>query len=190
MSKSIYFGLIKSASATEISFLIFIVLAFTSALLLIDPFGDFPLNDDWSFARAVKTLITEGEFRPTDWTSMPLVTNVLWGALFCLPTGFSFDALRLSTIVSSLLGVIGTFLIMREIRLSRPIALITALTLAFNPIYFSLSNTFMTDVPFTTLGIITALFLARYLRTLSDIDLLCGAFIAAVIVDPEIWTRV
>ena len=62
---------------------------------LIGMHGDFPLNDDWSYSIAVQRLLDEGSFRPTDWTSMPLLTHTLWGALFCIPNGYSAEALRL-----------------------------------------------------------------------------------------------
>ncbi len=69
-----------------------------ASLFVVNPIGDFPLNDDWSFGLAVKNLLQTGEFHPTGWTSMPLITQTLWGALFCLPGGFSFNALRFSTL--------------------------------------------------------------------------------------------
>ena len=50
----------------------------------------------------------------------------------------------------------------------------TALVLGLNPIYYPLSNTFMTDVPFTALSVLTALFLLRSLKSGSDVDLLIG----------------
>src|SRR5271157_3667611 len=68
-------------------------------VLAIDPVGDFPLNDDWSYGLAVKYLVVDGHLRFTDWLSVPLITQVLWGALFTLPLGFSFTALRFSTLV-------------------------------------------------------------------------------------------
>src|SRR5580765_8375698 len=70
-------------------------------LLVVWPVGNFPLNDDWAFARSVKRLLETGSFYPTAWAAMPLFTQTLWGALFCLPMGFSFNALRCSTLVMS-----------------------------------------------------------------------------------------
>ena len=50
--------------------------------------------------------------------------------------------------------------------------------MAFNPIYYALSVTFMTDVPFTALMLVAAFFFARNLQSGSDIDLLCGLALA------------
>jgi len=150
------------------------------SLFIVNPFGNFPLHDDWSFGLTVKHLIENGEFRPTGWVSMPLITNVLWGSLFCIPSGFSFTALRLSTLTLSLVGILGGYLLIRDLRQPRWLAAIAALTLGFNPIYYALSNTFMTDVPYTAITILSAVFFARNLRTGSDLDLLIGTTLAVV----------
>jgi hypothetical protein len=34
---------------------------------------------------------------------------MFWGALFCLSTGFSFTAARISTLVLGLLGLVGMY---------------------------------------------------------------------------------
>ena len=149
-----------------------------ASLFIVNPFGNFPLNDDWSFGLTVKRLIEHGDFRPTGWTSMPLITNVLWGSVFCIRSGFSFTALRLSTLTLSLLGILGGYLLVRDLRQPRWLAITIAFTLGFNPIYYALSNTFMTDVPYTAITILAAIFFARNLRTDSYLDLLIGSTLA------------
>ena len=82
---------------------------FAVAVVLVNPVGDFPLNDDWSYGSAVKGLVEQGVYRLSDWTAMPLLTQVLWGSLFSLPAGFSFTALRFSTLAMSLLALVFLF---------------------------------------------------------------------------------
>jgi hypothetical protein len=157
------------------------------SLTITNPLGDFPLNDDWSFGLAARHFIDYGDFRPTGWTAMPLITHVLWGSLFCLPTGFSFEALRFSTLTISLIGIFGTYLLIRELKGSRWLAVIVALTITFNPIYFALSNTFMTDIPFSATMILAVLFLVRSLKNDSDFDLLFGSiFIVAATLNRQL----
>src|ERR1017187_9031334 len=148
------------------------------SLLIVNPIGDFPLNDDWSYGLAVKHLVENGDYRPLGWTAMPLITNVLWASLFCIPAGFSFTALRLSTLTLSFLGLVGCYLLIRDLRQPRWLAVLTTLTLGFNPIYYALSNTFMTDVPYTAITIFAAIFFARSLRTGSDFALAVGTTLA------------
>lgn len=148
------------------------------SLIIVNPSGAFPLNDDWSYALTVKHLLESGSFRPTGFTSMPLIANVLWGSLFCLPAGFSFNALRLSTLTLSILGILGTYLLMRNVSQPRWFAAIVALTLGFNPIYYSMSNTFMTDVPFAAITILACLFFVRSMKTNSNLDYYLGTTFA------------
>ena len=162
----------KSTAAMGVCF---VVLLWLASLFLVHPLGNFPLNDDWSFGQAVKGLVENHDFRPGGWTAMPLLTNVLWGGLFCLPGGFSFAALRVSTMVAALLGMIGVYFLMKRSRAPEWMSLMTAMLLGFNPVFYSLSCSFMTDVPFITLTIFAAIFLLRNLKEGADRDLFIGA---------------
>jgi hypothetical protein len=143
------------------------------------PIGEFPLNDDWSYSRAVHTLITHGRFELSDFTAMPLLTQMAWGALFCLPFGFSFTALRLSTVVLGLAGIIGTYALLRVFDVHRRMVLLGALLLVVNPLYFVLSLTYMTDVPFVALSSVSLACIASGVRNRSSARLAVGFAVAA-----------
>jgi hypothetical protein len=130
----------------------------------IHPVGDFPLNDDWAFGLPVRALLEQGELRLTDWQGMPLVAQIGWGALFCLPAGFSFTALRVSTLVLGGCAGVGLYLLLRCFGAARELAALGAAALLANPIYLVLSNSFMTDVPFLALSIGSVLCLVRGLE--------------------------
>lgn len=134
-------------SSGRTSVLVLVVL-FLAVLAVTNPTGNFPLNDDWSYGQAVQNLVRNHDYRLSNWTSMPLLTQVLWGALFSLPAGFSFTALRLSTLLLSLAALL--FLLRLVRRKQDPLfpAMLAPLVLLFNPVYLNLSHTFMTDVPF------------------------------------------
>lgn len=157
-----------------------ISIVWLAMVLLVNPIGDFPLNDDWSYGRTVKLLVQEGRFQLSDWTSMPLVTQAFWGALFCLPAGFSFTALRISTLTLGLVGVLATYALLRALPSSEFSAALGALTVAVNPIYFQLSNTFMTDVPFVAAALVSCVLFARGLR-LESKRLMFAGWIAATL---------
>jgi len=158
--------------------LLLIAFLWCFAVVIVNPHGNFPLIDDWQFGRAVKHLLEEGEFRPMGVTTMTLITQVLWGAIFCIPFGFSFTTLRYSTLLLSLLGILGFYLLIRKLEGPRWLAVIAALMLAFNPIYFALSYSFMTDVPFTVLSLLAVLLLLKALQSDSGIYLFLGAVMA------------
>ncbi len=136
-----------------------------SLCLVIQPAGDFPLNDDWSYAQIVKRLVEQGTLDCTGWLAISLVGHILWGALFCLPAGFSFDALRLSGQLAGGLGVCVLYGLLRRHRVRRGISFFAALLLALNPLYFNLAQTFMSDIPSLTLSLLA---LGAYLRALDE----------------------
>jgi hypothetical protein len=65
---------------------------------LVNPVGEFPLFDDWIHASAVKSILASGRFELPYVTAANVFVQAYWGALFCLPFGFSFTALRISTL--------------------------------------------------------------------------------------------
>lgn len=134
------------------------------SILLVNPFANFPLNDDWAFSESVSHLVNEGQIKFSDWQSMTLIAQVFWGALFCIPFGFSFIALRVSTLFLGLLGVFSVYLLMQEIGANRRIAFFAALLIAANPFYFVLSNSFMTDIPFFAFFVLSLLFFIKGMR--------------------------
>lgn len=134
-------------------------------IFLSNPSGDFPLNDDWAYARPVYSLVNEGRLHFNSWASMSLVLQVFYGALFCLPLGFSFTALRASVLLLGLAGVLATYTILKDHKIGQRPAFLAALLVMVNPLYFSLSNTFMTDVPFFAFAMLAILFLLRWLNS-------------------------
>ncbi len=116
--------------------------------IIVDPRGDFPLNDDWSFGSMVRNWLTNGELRSTGPGAMTRIFQIVWGALLCLPFGFSYTALRISTLTLGLVGVLATYKLLRLMPISPPLAFMGAVVMAVNPLYFNSANTFMTDVPF------------------------------------------
>jgi 4-amino-4-deoxy-L-arabinose transferase-like glycosyltransferase len=157
-----------------------LVLAWISATILVDPVGEFPLNDDWAFASVVRTLVQTGELHIPGWAAMNLIAQVAWGALFCLPFGFSFTALRLSTLILGLAGVLATYGLLREAQAPPKLSLFGSLVLGFSPIYFALSFTFMTDVPFAALAAISSWLLLRGLHRDSWIQMTAGLVFAGL----------
>ena len=68
-------------------------------IALINPVGDFPLNDDWCYAKSVKNYIETGELILYNWGEMTLVGQVFYGIIFSKLFGFSFTVLRISTLL-------------------------------------------------------------------------------------------
>lgn len=139
----------------------YFILIWLGVIAIINPIGDFPLNDDWSYAKPVQSLLNGEGIQFTGWMSMTLFTQVVWGALWCKIFGFSFTVLRCSTLFLSLLGVIYTFRLLKEFEIKETTAWWLSLLVMFNPIYVNLSFTFMTDVPFFAIVMMSIFYFTR-----------------------------
>ena len=152
--------------ASTRSTLDYLIPAFLAALwfafvLAIDPRGEFPIIDDWSYARTVRTLLEQHRLEYDGWNSPILFLQAIYGALFSLPFGFSFTTLRASTLVLGLVGVVGLYATLRRAGASEFWAAVGGLVLLCNSLYLQHSFTFMTDVPFLSLQIASAVFYTR-----------------------------
>jgi hypothetical protein len=152
-----------------------IVLAGLLAIILLRPFQNAPFIDDWVYAWPVEHFSSTGELKILEYSGAINLPQVFWGLLFTLPGGFSFTALRISTFV---LALVSLWLLHRLIRVvggGNEAAGLGAATLGIYPIFFILSFTFMTDVPFVACMIAAAHELAFALRLRSTWRLLTCA---------------
>jgi len=145
--------------------LLLIALCWMSAVILVNPLGEFPSVDDWSYVSTVRALVERGEIELSDWIATNFISQAFWGALFAMPFGVSYTTLRISTIVAALLAAIALYRIIRNVDWPIPVALLAALSLLFNPIFFTLSFSFMSDVPFVAAQTGAMLFLLGGLRS-------------------------
>lgn len=126
-----------------------ICLASLAFVVMLRPFQNTPFVDDWVYAWSVENLITHGRLQILNFSDNVNVAQILWGAIACLPLGFSFTALRVSTWLLGLAALCGLYLLARELDAPRRDALVGTATLAVYPVFTLLSVTFMTDVPFS-----------------------------------------
>jgi hypothetical protein len=125
---------------------------------------DFPLNDDWAFARGALMFARGEGIHYSNWASMPQLGQWLWACPFLWLLGPSFFALRLSTIVLSWLGLWAFYDLLRQEGWTSGRAALTAAVLAFHPLFFLLQGTFMTDVPALSLSLIALALYGQALR--------------------------
>ncbi len=125
-----------------------LLLLFLGCELFISPTGNFSLNDDWSYAYSVSHLNDTGSIDLGYWPAMNLLAHILWGEVFVHFFGFSHFVLRCSTLCLSALTVLIFYQLLFHLFKNHYKAFIASLFLLFNPVFFLLSNTFMTDVPF------------------------------------------
>lgn len=168
---------IGSVNAALVTDLCVIALLWCVGIFIVNPIGNFPIIDDELFQPSVKYLLETGHYRPPE-STMAFFTNLLWGALFGLPAGASFTALRISTLCASLLGLFGLYTLVRELGQPRWVRWVVTLTLAVNPAFYALSHSFMTDLLFVAICLWAAVFFARSLKSGSDFEIVLGTLLA------------
>jgi hypothetical protein len=147
-------------------------------VLLVDPRGEFPLNDDWSYSRSAFRMGTQNQMVVDEFSAPNIVGQALYGALLVRIFGRSFVILRLSTILLSCGLASLLWYLLRNLGASAGFAWIAVLSWIFNPIQLCLSFTYMTEIPFLFLIAAAAAAFLHYLvsgriRSL----LLCGAIL-------------
>jgi 4-amino-4-deoxy-L-arabinose transferase-like glycosyltransferase len=159
-----------------------LVLVFIIAEIIIAPVGDFPLNDDWSYAKGVRVFNETSEFNFGTWPAMTLCSHILWGSLFTRVFGFSHFVLRFSTIVSAIIAIIFLYKLIVKINGNKTTATFVCAVMLFNPIFFNLVNTYMTDVNFCTLTILCCYYIYRFHETGRLIYFLPVFFFSALLI--------
>ncbi|MGE0449052.1 MAG: glycosyltransferase family 39 protein [Vicinamibacterales bacterium] len=139
--------------------------AWLAAAIVINPLGDFPLNDDWAYGRVVESLYRLGHLQFPGEVAVSLVAQSIWGLLFVKTLGFSFTVLRSSTLVAGLAGVILVYELFVALRLAPATRWLGTVCTGFTPLYVNLSYTFMTDVFFFTASVGALVFFVRFWQT-------------------------
>jgi hypothetical protein len=157
------------------------VLAWAVLCIALPPdHQNFPLNDDWAFARGAWDFAAGKGIHYGGWASMPQLGQWLWAAPFLWVLGQSHFALRMATVVLSWMGLWAFHDLLRQQGMSPWRAAFTTGALAACPLFVLLQGTFMTDVPALSLALAA---LALYGRALHSrrLVVLAGACAVAVL---------
>ena len=126
---------------------------FLAAQALCAPWGDYPLDDDWLYARTVKRLVDTGTLALDAWVAAPGIPQTLLAAPFVAIFGFSHTLLRLLTLLVACAGLWSVDRLLRHAGCPPRLRLCATLALGLTPFWFYLSATFMTEIH----GLTTAL---------------------------------
>lgn len=132
-------------------------------VLVVQPRGNFPLNDDWAYAHSVQWLLSEGRVRLSDWIAMNLLPQTLGGGLVTALFGFSFETLRHLTQLVAALASAAAYFWFRCARLEPSDALVATVAVVAFPAWPVLANSYMTDLYGLLLALLAAAFFLRAL---------------------------
>ena len=128
------------------------------SVFLINPIRETPVDDDWAYALTVNHFLKAGQYELHPWAAANFPFQTAWGALFSSVFGFSFSTLRLSTLVLVFLGLIAMYRLARVLKINRNVSGLLVLVLLACPLFLKFSFSFMTDIPFLMMMIISTLF--------------------------------
>lgn len=136
---------------------------------------NFPLNDDWAYGIAVRTLSETGRLTLCDWGASTQVMHIIAGALFTKFFGFSFSALRAANVLLAAGGVFIFIKLLDEFEIGPFEKIIAGLSLCLNPMYLVLANSFMTDMHYFLWMISASYFYVRRIKNPRDSSALVWA---------------
>jgi hypothetical protein len=123
-------------------------------------------------------LLDTGRLQVLEISAFYPIAQILWGALFAHFAGFSFVVLRGSTVVLAVFGCWAVYLTLRELDCRRTTALLGGLALAFDPTFFALSFSFMTEVPFVSFSTMALYWYVRAIRRSQPASVWAGCLCA------------
>ncbi|MEW6530543.1 MAG: glycosyltransferase family 39 protein [Thermodesulfobacteriota bacterium] len=136
-------------------------------ILIVNPVGEFMVNDDWSFVRMLEALVNEGTIIATGWGKggPSAIVHVLWGGAFTFVAGSSLTMLRVSVLFLGVLSSFVLLMLLRRLGANPWMALFGAVALVVNPLFLSQCFTFMTDITFVCASILAIFFIHRGMDT-------------------------
>ena len=114
--------------------------------IVAHPFAETGICDDWSYIKTVQLLAQTGHIVYNGWATAMLGWQLYLGALFVKLFGFSFTAVRLSTVV---VAMATTYLLQRTFVLAgirQGNATLATMTFVLSPLFMALEFGFMSDV--------------------------------------------
>lgn len=157
-----------------------IVLGYVIALLFMPLQRNFPILDDWTFARSAEKVVSGMGFVPSEIAQMTLVTHAYWGAFFLMALGPGFTSLTIANMVMSFAAVVTFYLLLRRLDFTLQVRLAGVAVLALNPYYLNLSYSYMTEITFVALLLLSCLLYIEGLRG-REVYLWVGSLFAALL---------
>lgn len=145
-------------------FVLTIVYIFTFLCML--PLRNQAFQDDWAYMQTTRNYYVTGNLKLSDWQSSSFIFQAFWGNLFAkIAGGFSMKIMQLSTVVLFYFGLVGFYLLLKKLKIGEVRSLVFTFFLMSFPWVFQFTYSYLTDVPYISLMILSMYF---YLRGLSS----------------------
>lgn len=116
------------------------------AALVTWPFANLAFNDDFSYAHIALRFAQSGTIQYNGWSESMALSQSIYGGMLIRLFGFSFNLLRLATILVGSGCSALIYLLCRRAELSPAISLFVSITITISPLFLPFATSFMTDV--------------------------------------------
>jgi hypothetical protein len=134
------------ARDAALPWLAILVAAQLAITLLAWPLGEFPVNDDWTYAHGVRWLLEEHRLALSSWSTANVLPQTLLGAAAGALFGYSLQLLRDVTIAAAVGASLAAYACLRAVARHPRDAAVGALVLVAVPCWPVLASSFMSDV--------------------------------------------
>ncbi len=138
--------------------------AYVGAAVVLPTRANLVMYDDFIYIRQAQEFAHHLVVHVPNETAANAVFEIVWGGTFGALLGTHLWVFRLSTLVLSLLGGLAMYGVCRELGVGRNGSACGAALLLFNPVFFVLSYSFMTDPHLIALLVIATYAYLRGLR--------------------------
>lgn len=158
--------------------LIAAIAIYTLAVWIINPIGNYPVNDDWDFMLHVK-YFSEGKFVKNSLIDASFILQGLLGLLWTNIFGLSFDSLRILTILFFIIFLVGFNKILILYNLNNTTKFVANTALLINPYTISSSLSFMTEIYFLSFMIWSLFFFLKNTENQTKTNFYLAIFLAS-----------
>ncbi len=144
--------------------LLWLVLFQALITLIVVPFGNFPLNDDWAYSHSVLWLLEEHRIRLSNWIAMNLLPQTVLGGMASSVFGFSHAVLKGVTQVLAFATSLAAYRFFVVCGMERWHALAAVCLLVSNPWWLLIANSFMSDIYCMFFSVLAATAFVRCLQ--------------------------
>ncbi len=137
---------------------IIISVVYWGVFILMNPIYGKALLDDFAYSQTVKHLVVDGYLKISEWSTATLIFQAYWGTLFSKIFGFSFKALTISTVTIFYFGILAFYGILRRLNVGRFESTVFSILYFAFPWNLLFAYSFMTDIPFISLFMISLYF--------------------------------
>jgi len=149
------------------------------SILLIGPWGNFAVNDDFYYLMQVKAF-SMGMFTKSALIGPTFILQafigLFWGEIF----GITYTSLRILTIIVSILSIIlidKTLVVLNVKKNIRTLALLLA---AFNPYFYASSLSFMSETYFLFFTLWSLFYFLSFIKTKKNVYLLIASILGGL----------